>query len=118
MNFLMGRRIFQAAEVILAKVVSDAKNPGRDFGAIPQGIQAPLDSNKGLLGEVIRHRLILYRSEDEFPHPMVVLIMNSQQVHFDTIRSRIATGALGWPAAAGSAGSFLAQKSLDPVAQD
>jgi hypothetical protein len=33
-------------------------------------------------------------------------------------QSRIAAGARGWTAAAGSTGSFLAQKSLDPVVQD
>jgi hypothetical protein len=104
--------------VILAKVVSDLKNPRGDFRAISQGVQVPLNFNKGLLGEVIRDRLVSYRGEDEFPHPMVVLIMNSQQVHFATVPSLIAAGALGWTTATGGGRSFMAHKGLDAVAHD
>jgi hypothetical protein len=64
--------------MILAEVVSDAKNPRRDFLGITQAGQILLDFYEGFLDEVIGDGLVLYRGQDEFPDPMVVLIMNSQ----------------------------------------
>jgi hypothetical protein len=77
-NFFLGGRSFQKAEMILAEVVSDAKDPRRDFFRITRGVQILLDFNEGFLDEVIGDRLILYRGQDEFPDSVVVLIVNSQ----------------------------------------
>jgi hypothetical protein len=64
--------------MILAEVVSDAKDPRRGSLGITHAVQILLDSYEGFLDEVIGDGLILYRGQDEFPDPMVVLIMNSQ----------------------------------------
>ena len=64
--------------MILAEMVSEAKDPRRDFFRIPHAVQILLDFYEGFLDEVISDGLILYRGQDKFPDPMVVLIMNSQ----------------------------------------
>jgi hypothetical protein len=63
--------------MILAEVVSDAKDPRGDFLRITHAVQILLDFYEGFLDEVIGDGLILYRGQDEFPDSTVVLIMNS-----------------------------------------
>ena len=64
--------------MILAQVVSDAKDPRRDFRRIAQAFIFLLDFYKGFLNEIIGNGLIPYRCQDEFSDSMVVLIMNFQ----------------------------------------
>ena len=63
--------------MVLAQVVSDAKDPRGYFRRIAQAVQILLDFYEGFLDKVIGDGLILYRGQDEFPDSVVVLIMNS-----------------------------------------
>jgi hypothetical protein len=78
MNFFLGGRFFQGTEMILAEAVSDTEDPRGNFRRIPYAVQLLLDPDKGLLNEVVGDGLVLYRGEDEFPHSVVVLVMNSE----------------------------------------
>jgi hypothetical protein len=52
-NFFVGGRFFQGTKMVLAEVVSDAKDPRGYFRWIAQAVQILLDFYEGFLDEVI-----------------------------------------------------------------